>query len=283
MKAVLYTEKEYVNSETGYTCRYNYSNTENFQLHYHDYYEVFLSVSGQVLHFVNGRRHTLCEGSLMFIRPGDVHTYIRGRGEPYSFINLTFARDTIESLFSYLSDSYNSEELLTAPMPPFTRLERGAKTRIIKKLEALNTMDWRDKKKLKLNMRILLVDIFTSCFAGACTKEAVNAPEWLERLKGDLSSPEMFAEGAQVMARHCGKSREHIARSIKKYYGITASEFINGLRINYCANMLAGSDRPVLDICFESGFQNVSHFYSLFKKQYNMPPGEFRKKHSGVH
>ena len=69
-----------------------------------------------------------------------------------------------------------------------------------------------------------------------------------------------------------------MARSIKKYYHVTLSQFINGLRINYIANMLMNSDIPILDLCYESGFQNVGWFYTVFKREYGMSPAEFRAK-----
>lgn len=50
-----------------------------------------------------------------------------------------------------------------------------------------------------------------------------------------------------------GRSKEHLARMMKKYYGITTSEFINRLRLNYAANMLLNSNMATIDICLRVG------------------------------
>ena len=79
------------------------------------------------------------------------------------------------------------------------------------------------------------------------------------------------------MIQMSGKSHEHLSRMMKKHYGKTISEYINDLRLNYWANVLTNSDTPILDICFECGFQNVGWAYTLFKKKYGMSPLRYRK------
>ena len=65
---------------------------------------------------------------------------------------------------------------------------------------------------------------------------------------------------------------------MKKYYNITASDFINDLRLTFVANRLLNSDTPIIDICYESGFSNLGWMYTLFKKKYTASPSAFRKK-----
>ena len=87
-----------------------------------------------------------------------------------------------------------------------------------------------------------------------------------------------FIKGASVIPDLCDKSREHVSRSMKKYYGVTVSEFVNGLRLNYVANMLRHSDHNILDIIFESGFNNVSWASKCFTEKYGFTMSEYRKR-----
>ena len=75
------------------------------------------------------------------------------------------------------------------------------------------------------------------------------------------------------------KSREHLARSLKQYFDVTPSEYINELRLNYASNLLIHTNTPVLKICYDSGFQSPSYFYKVFNKKYEMSPNEFRKQY----
>ena len=58
---------------------------------------------------------------------------------------------------------------------------------------------------------------------------------------------------------------------------LTIPDYINDLRLNYWANCLLNSDAPILDICYECGFENVSWAYTLFKQKYGMSPLKYRK------
>ena len=64
---------------------------------------------------------------------------------------------------------------------------------------------------------------------------------------------------------------------MKKYFNETVSQFINGQRVNYIANMLKKSNMSITDILLESGFNNISWANECFKKKYGMTMSEFRK------
>jgi len=61
---------------------------------------------------------------------------------------------------------------------------------------------------------------------------------------------------------------------------MTPSEYINSLRVNYASNLLINTNTPVIDICYTCGFQNLSYFYRVFKRTYNLSPGDFRKQYT---
>ena len=60
----------------------------------HNFFELFVIAKGEVLHTVNGRTHLLSEGTLMFIRPAEVHYYEPSEGKECHLINLAFRETT---------------------------------------------------------------------------------------------------------------------------------------------------------------------------------------------
>ena len=86
-----------------------------------------------------------------------------------------------------------------------------------------------------------------------------------------------FIEGSEKLFALTDKSREHVCRSMKKYMGMTVTEFINDLRLNFIANMLRNSNLSITAIIYESGFNNMSWAAELFKKKYNKTMREYRK------
>jgi AraC-like DNA-binding protein len=49
-------------------------------------------------------------------------------------------------------------------------------------------------------------------------------------------------------------------------------------RINFATQQLIETDRSVADICFESGFRDMSHFYKTFSSRMDMSPLNYRKQ-----
>lgn len=260
--------------------RYVYGQDDKYFPHCHDYYEIFITISGTVTHQINGVTERLPEGSLVFIRPDDIHgyRYDTPQSAETAYINLTFTRDTAKLLFEYLSDSFPSINLLSCDMPPKISLTNTEKKRLLALISELNVVNWQDKKALKLRMRAILADIFVRFFYNMPDSVENEIPTWLSKLMERMEQPENFVEGMERMIELSKKSREHLARSLKKYCGITLSEYINELRLNYASNLLLHTNTSVIEICFACGFQSVSYFYRIFKARYGVSPKEFRKE-----
>ncbi len=62
-------------------------------------------------------------------------------------------------------------------------------------------------------------------------------------------------------------------RNIKKSY----FDFLRDVRISHACKMLHSGDMPVIDICYESGYNSWSHFSKQFKAVKNMTPTAYRK------
>ena len=126
--------------------------------------------------------------------------------------------------------------------------------------------------------RRILVQIFSQYLLYASMPLKQTSPQWLEEARRVMHYPENFSQGLERMVQLSGRTKEHLCRSMRKYYGTSASEFINDLRLTYIANQLVNSDAHILDLCYDSGFSNLSWMYTLFKQKYGCSPAAFRKK-----
>ena len=124
-------------------------------------------------------------------------------------------------------------------------------------------------------MKVILANIFVRFFSNLPKNSQETLPMWLSQLLSDMELPENFTQGFERMLFLSKKSREHLSRSLKKYCKITASEYINDLRLNYASNLLLNTNKPIFEICFACGFQSVSYFYKRFKNKYASSPSEF--------
>jgi len=280
MEAKLLTAERFVDMRTEISYRYVYSDTEYFRPHYHDYCEVFLILEGQARHLVGDRVTDLHTRDLVFIRPSDTHDYISRGGGGFSMLNITFTVHTLRQLFSYLGEGFGAPGLMEAQQPPCVRLTAGEFDAVQARMTAIGAIPQEDLMGRKTALRMLLFELFTRYFSGYRSGSS-QVPPWLDALCAQVRRDGSFVEGSEKLFAMTDRSREHVCRSMKKYMGVTVSEFINDLRLNYISSMLRSSDHTIAQIVFESGFNNLSWASELFKKRHGMSMGEFRKLKMG--
>ena len=89
-----------------------------------------------------------------------------------------------------------------------------------------------------------------------------------------------FAEpvSLQTVAELACMNEAAFCRYFKTQTGKTLTQYITDLRIQYACELLGKSDDSITQICYQVGFENVSHFIQAFKKQVNQTPFAFRKQ-----
>lgn len=73
-----------------------------------------------------------------------------------------------------------------------------------------------------------------------------------------------------------------LCRFFKLNMGITIFEYLNQLKTEFACKLLMDPDLSILDVCLDSGFNNISHFYKQFKKISGVSPSEYRKRLKGL-
>ena len=68
----------------------------------------------------------------------------------------------------------------------------------------------------------------------------------------------------------------------KKRTSYSFTDFINLLRLNHAAKQIIYQHRNIADICFDSGFNNLSNFNRMFKKWKGDTPLQYRKKQAQI-
>jgi AraC-like DNA-binding protein len=82
----------------------------------------------------------------------------------------------------------------------------------------------------------------------------------------------------EEIAEETGFSTSYLSRYFKNQTGICLFEYINRLRIKRACFLLKNTDKKIIEIAYESGYNNVSFFNRYFKKTLYLSPMEYRKK-----
>jgi len=65
----------------------------------------------------------------------------------------------------------------------------------------------------------------------------------------------------------------------KKVTGKSFFSYVIEYRLNHAAELLLNTGRPVSDICYESGFDNIPYFNRTFKNVFHLSPLKYREQH----
>ncbi|MCC8134404.1 MAG: AraC family transcriptional regulator [Tannerellaceae bacterium] len=82
----------------------------------------------------------------------------------------------------------------------------------------------------------------------------------------------------QEVSSRMNMSEASLTRFLKKWTGKTLIDNLNDIRISAAACRLIDTSDTISEICYKSGFNNLSHFNRLFKKRRGTTPTEYREK-----
>ncbi len=239
--------------------------------HDHDYFEVFLIESGKTSHWVNGETQQLEPGHLTFIRPDDVHAFRADRAKGCQIINVMFRVESADHLKSrYAKTIAGAFFDQRSALPEMHKLDPVRFARAINVAQQLQTAH----RSLARIEEFLLV--LTNRVANTTGGFAPNAPRWFAEACSAAQSQNVFSLGAAGFIAAAGRSHEHVCRTCKAITGMTPSEYINQVRIEYAAHLLRTDERTIDDVVDACGFDNNSYFYRLFRRQYGTTPRKYR-------
>ncbi len=242
--------------------------------HDHDYYELFLVQQGHVHHWVNGLEELLEPGHLVFVRPSDRHALQGVPSTGSRILNVMFRIDTAEHLVERYADVFRGRFFWQpGPLPVTLRLRGSQAERAINSMLTLDT-SLRSLARIEL----VLMSIMTHALdAGDIVDD--RAPGWLLNACRATREPRVFRQGAEGFLTAAGRSQEHVCRQARRYLGLSPTQYVNRIRIQHAAMLLAGTERGLPDIAQDCGFENLSYFHRLFREQYGTTPRGYRQRH----
>lgn len=241
----------------------------------HDFYELTLVSSGELDIQTERHRFLLSRGSLILLRPGDIHTRSSPTGCVY--INLAFPNRVMMDLFHYLDDPESLQRIVQAAQPLVLRLSEADHAHLQTRLEHLNLLPVNCSLRVNTELRRLILNLMLDHIIPILSStETRPMPPWLQKLVELAQDPAVFTEDLAYLAALSSRSKEHVCRSFRKYLGCSPTEFLNTKRLNYGANLLLHTDKKIIDVAYDSGFQSLSRFYHAFQKEFQCSPAKYR-------
>ncbi len=245
--------------------------------HHHDYFELMLIEQGQVHHWINGVEERLEQGHLAFLRPQDSHALQAVTATSARILNVMFRTDTAAHLAARYEDDLAGRFFWAKGQLPTTlRLDGPQRERAVNAMLALQT-----SKRSLARIEHFLLSMMTHVLDAA---EVVDdrAPSWLLSACKSARDPRVFRQGAEGFRVAAGRSQEHVCRQARRYLGLSPTQYVNRIRIQHAAMLLAGTERGLTDVATDCGFENLSYFHRLFRDQYGTTPRSYRMRHRQI-
>jgi len=255
------------------------SNISSMQAdHCHEGYEFYFYLGDGMTYLIDSESYVVNKHDLIFI---DKNIYHRTIYKTNKEERILFSLRT--ELFSCLCDSsevFSAIERISKT--PKMTFDDETKRKILNLIYDIVDGDVKENNlstKLKLISFILEIDNFIRqdhlCFSDSSEhKDESKVTEVMDYLLKNYTKKITL----ETLEKEFFISKYHLCRKFKEATGQTIVSFINEKRLAAAKHLLISSDRSVLDIATQAGFDSVNHFNNLFKKKYGTTPYKYKQK-----
>ena len=264
------------NLSTGYEKR-------SYQAHWHSYGEILLVGPGKTnIFMVNLKTYELVEGDFLLIWPTEMHAIIDA--DRKESLVIQYSNAFMNTLFDLqrIMHFYRNLHVLCIKAHP----ELVGRLRAI--AEKMKTIFFSSGADRELRCCMLLMEFMLTLdehreefapeirsgdpysYTDTVMRRMLMVTDYI---KNNLTADDL-SQGA--MAEMAGISKDYFSRIFRSVTGLNYSKWLNLIRLEKAAELLADKDMTLTEIAMLSGFQSISSFNRVFHTEKGMSPGEYR-------
>lgn len=246
-------------------------------VHWHDYCEVEMVISGRGVHEINNQRYTLAENCVYLVTPLDFHN-VCPEGEMEIFHvqfgcsvlgsemmqRITRTRETREEGIAARTDGRLAEKLraLFEEMEEEFSARREDSVSMLRCcLERLCILILREAEKGEKPGR-----------HSARGQENTVMNRAIQYVQYNFRNPITLSQ----TARQVHLSDNYFGELFRNRMGMSFNRYLRGQRMAYAVRLLEETELNIAEVVRESGFRSAAYFAEIFKKEYGETPTQFR-------
>lgn len=252
-------------------------------LHCHPEAEFFYLEEGEISFFIEEQSYVLRAGDAMFVPPNLVHHADKAEGVACRYSALVFSLDWLSGYLGGEGNLYVN----------FLLDHRYETAQIYRREEEANAETLRRLSKFKeyaeLPIQEYELRLLGELMIGA--QEIFNAVSKEMRYNEKTDAARLGVQrGIDYVMSHYGEevtldalvessgySESHFCHRFKEVTGYTPFAYLNRVRVIKAAELLFTTRDKITQIAGSCGFDNISYFNRVFRKQMGMAPGEYRR------
>lgn len=247
-------------------------------LHSHSFYEVCFVLDGQGDFLINDEIFKIKKGDLFIAKPNELHEIISSKENHlaiyyWAYTLIPFGKGSKTDLGMLLDRLENSSIYISTDNSYISEILHRLKKEAIGNQIAYQSI-------IKMLIKELIIETartYTNKITFEPSKKTVSHEEVVvatiaRYLKDNYTHSVSLEEiSAQVYL-----SPRHISRLFKKVKGITIKSYAMEVRLNIAKQLLLEADISITNVAYETGFQDVRHFSTVFRKNIGKSPSEYR-------
>jgi AraC-like DNA-binding protein len=257
-------------------------------LHWHDYFEFFVALSGKGDFCAGNDRFFFNPGDVVLVDPLKIHGVMRMEAS-HSALVILFPRHFIAPTESEIDVSFLSawEQRSTAALPVMRASHKSA----LAVHEALLKLvkEWfgstRRGPEVKLHFMETLLRLRSAFATGETVRSAPPGERTLREARLRKALDYISLHGHETIsqpqvAKAAGMSTSRFRQFFKETTGWGFARYLIEQRVVRAARLLRESEETIADIAHRTGFSDQSHLLRCFRAKFGVSPKEYRRTHS---
>jgi YesN/AraC family two-component response regulator len=246
--------------------------SQPYTYHYHTTNQLLYVINGEGRFFFQKNSYTIKKKDLIIINKNERHLLLYGvKSEPTVCV-INFSDAVFQylnsgiSLLEFLQKLHDKKKIISTDEYYLRDIPLLLKEMLFERKNEF--IDFQQFLAIKL-LEILLLLKRSSLSADSPDKEKQYLTSTEKNVLNTLHYIDMNYYRRLTldeMAHMAWVSKRQYMRIFKKISGKTFVEYLNGVRINHAKQLLWNKDlMKITTVCFETGFEDISYFYRIFK------------------
>ncbi len=261
-------------------------------LHWHDYFEFFVALSGQGDFCAGNDRFLFKPGDVVVVDPLKIHGVMR-MDASHSALVMLFPRHLVAPTESTVDLAFLSawENRMSGALPVLRAHHKDAPLvheALLKLVQTWFSTRAGAERFLELKLRFLevLLRLHTAFVAEETAKNGTTNDRALResRLRRALDYVSLHGHetiSQPQVAKAAGMSTSRFRTFFKETTGWGFARYLREQRVERAAKLLRESSESIASIAHRTGFADQSHLLRCFRDKYGLPPKDYRRQHRG--